>query len=365
MKLNLNRFNQHLNAQKLAPAYLISGDEILLVEEARDRLREKARTLGFSDRQVYYVDHQFDWNKLLNAANNLALFSEKMLIELHVVGGKVGTSGKEVLSKYFNHLPDDKILAIITDKLDQNAARWEWIKKLDQVGVYVQIWPITSQEFPRWIHSRLLENGLQVQPEAVQFLAEQCEGNLLAAKQFIEKISLSSPQGSGDPVDREVIDTKLVASSLNHQSKQTLGLNDIISIISDQGHYDVFELVDYTLLGDLKRVMRIFSHLQEAGIEPILVLWALARELRGLIKMEQMLKTGKALTAVLSAHHVWDKRKPIISQALKRFCKDRSRPVPIFLELLQFAGQIDLVIKGIEPGDPWQMLEQLCLRLGY
>jgi len=42
-------------AQRLLPAYLVSGDEPLLAGEAADAIRARARAAGFSEREVHFI----------------------------------------------------------------------------------------------------------------------------------------------------------------------------------------------------------------------------------------------------------------------------------------------------------------------
>ena len=51
-------------ATELKPVYLIAGEEHLLVIEAADALRSRARELGYSEREVHDVESGFDWNDL-------------------------------------------------------------------------------------------------------------------------------------------------------------------------------------------------------------------------------------------------------------------------------------------------------------
>ena len=50
--------------RKLESAYLLSGDEPLLLGEAADALRARAREKGFETRDLLFADARFDWDKL-------------------------------------------------------------------------------------------------------------------------------------------------------------------------------------------------------------------------------------------------------------------------------------------------------------
>ena len=75
----------------LAPIYLVSGDEPLLIQECCDQIRAAARKNGFTERELYHIDTSFDWGQLLASANSLSLFAEKKIIEVRMPSGKPGT----------------------------------------------------------------------------------------------------------------------------------------------------------------------------------------------------------------------------------------------------------------------------------
>ena len=196
----------------------------------------------------------------------------------------------------------------------------------------MQVWPITYQQLPEWITQRLHQQGLSMEPAAIRFLAENTEGNLLAAKQAIEKIALL-------------------------YDKKQLSLQEVVAAISDNSRYDVFSLVDAALGSDTKRTARILNGLKEEGVEPILILWGLAREIRSLSTMAFQLHLGESLREVLYKNHVWEKRQPLVRLTLKRHNQKS------LLKMLQLAAKIDRMIKGAAPGNVWDGLLSLSIKL--
>ena len=89
MKLNADSLSGHL-ARNLKPAYLVSGDEPLLVAEATDAIRRKARESGFTERRVFFIERGFDWNALRAESRSLSLFSERRILDVRMPGGKPG-----------------------------------------------------------------------------------------------------------------------------------------------------------------------------------------------------------------------------------------------------------------------------------
>ncbi len=317
--------------QSLAPVYFIHGDETLLVNECADAVRAAARAQGYSDREVFSVAAGFDWNAPLAASDSLSLFAERRILELRIPSGKPGKDGSEFLRNYAERPAEDTLLLITSGKLEASARRSKWVQALDQAGVAVAVWPVEAAQLPAWLERRLRSHGLRASGEALELIAGRVEGNLLAAAQEVEKLYLL--HGAGE-----------------------LDADTVADLVADSARYDVFGLVDTALAGDAAHAQRMLSGLRGEGVEPVLVLWALAREIRTLTAMARELQ-GSSLSQVLASHRVWDKRKPQVSAALQRI---RGRQ---WWQLLQRCAHLDCVIKGRAAGSAWDELLQLTLSL--
>lgn len=331
MKLNFNQLTSHLQ-QSLAPVYLISGDEPFQLDEATRLLREAAKQQGFTERQVFHVERGFDWQQLSQAADSLSLFAERKLLELRLPSGKPGDAGSKALQTFCERPAEDTLLIIVCGKLETAQTKSKWVKAIEQVGVYLTIWPLEPRQLPTWLQQRMQLRGLQPTQQALSLLAQLLEGNLLAADQELEKLHMI--YGSG-PIDVE----------------------QILEAVNDSARYDAFALVDAALAGDGLRVSRILHGLRAEGVEILSVLGALFFQLRSLEKMALEMSQGQSLDSVLNAYRVWDKRKPLLSQGLKRHGVKR------WQAFLLMAGRLDRMAKGVITGKPWDELLQLCLRI--
>jgi len=331
VRLRPEQIQVHLG-NGLAPVYLVSGEEPFQLEQVSRAIRHRAQELGHTDREVMHVERGFDWQQLSASADALSLFADKRLLELRMPGGKPGDAGSKALQHYCDNPPSDTVLLIVAGKLEKAQQNTKWFKALEQTGVVVQVWPVEAEKLPQWIKQRMRLRDMQPTPEALVMLAERVEGNLLAADQELEKLRLLS---GGGTVDAE----------------------QIAAAVSDSARFDVFSLVDTALLGDAARAVRILYGLQGEGVEPVLVLWALGREIRSLSGMSRALQHGQAISQVLTQYRVWDKRKRPVQAALQRY------PLKRWQGLLWQVGEIERVIKGQATGKPWDELLQLTLKI--
>jgi len=302
----------------LAPVYLVSGDETLLVEEACDAILAAARRVGFTERSVLYADGNFNWNDVIQDAASMSLFAERRVIDLRVPGGKFERDASEVLRRYAGRPQVDTLLLIRSERLDSRQRSSAWFKALESCGVVVLVWPMGVRELPRWLAGRAREAGLTLQPDALTLLAERVEGNLLAAAQEIRKLALAGLSG---PV----------------------GVADLQAFLEDSAHYETFDMIDAALAGDGARVARMVRNLRLEGVAPLLVLGALTSQLRRLA--------------------AGDARMPPQKQALARTFVQRLGSLEAIEAVLADCALVDAQVKGQIPGDAWLSLEDLLLRL--
>ncbi len=331
MQLSVANLDDHLR-RGLAPAYLVYGDEPLLVNEACDAIRAAAQASGFGERERHTVEPGFDWNALYAASQSLSLFATRRLIELRLPSGKPGETGAKMLIDMLAQPAPDTALLVVAGKLEKRDREAKWVTAIAGAGAVVAIYPIDAAQLPAWITRRMRARGLVPGSGVAELLAHHMEGNLLAAAQEIDKLAMSRDQG-------------VVVSA-----------DDIEDCLSDNARFTVFGLADCCLQGEAAAIERILGNLRSEGVEPVLILWALAREARELTHMAADLEAGRPLPAVLESRRVWAKRRPLVSRALKRLSLARCH------DLLQRAASADRAIKGRLRADPWNELE--CLALG-
>lgn len=329
MRLRFESLASHVQ-QPLLPIYWVSGDEPFQVDEACKQLRQAAQQQGFSERQVYHVERGFDWAQLRQSADSLSLFAERKLIELRLPSGKPGSDGSKALQAYANAVPSDTLLLIVSGKLEPAAQKTKWFGAVESAGAWLPIWPIESARLPQWIAQRMKIREMQASPEALRLLSERIEGNLLAADQELEKLLLLYGPGM-------------------------LDVPQVQAAVTDSARFDVFGFVDEALDGHPERVSRMLFGLRAEGVEPVLVLWALAREIRGLAQMARSCASGSSPDQAMAAMRVWEKRKPLIRKALSR---TRSAE---WENLLMCCGRLDRLIKGQGTGRVWDELLELAL----
>jgi len=329
MKIQAEQLIPHLT-KNIAPLYLVSGDEFLLVQEACDTIRKHTTDAGYGEREIFYIESGFNWEKFLNSANNTSLFGDRVLIELHLKSKLTESHGK-ILQNYAKNPAPDKTILIVANKLDSSQQKTTWFKAIDNIGIVLQIWPIELTQLPFWITRRLKAAGLNADHQGIQLLVDHVSGNLLAAMQEIEKLSLL--YGNGD-----------------------LTVEQISSAITDSSRFNIFNLLDAAVNNKAAAVNRILDRLKSENIEPTLILWTITNELRSLINISFNITQGMSADQAITQNNIWNNRKPLVKKVLGQYNLAQLQ------NFLKSTMNIDLIIKGADNQHLlWHELSKLYL----
>jgi DNA polymerase-3 subunit delta len=326
----------------LLPLYVFSGDEPLLMMEAMDQLRAIAKRQSYTEREVLLQERGFDWGALLSAGQTMSLFGDKRWLELRIPTGKPGRDGADALKQFAAQVESqtsgpegpDTVVCIILPRLDGKTKTSAWFSALDEAGMAIQIDSLDRSQLPQWIAGRLKRQNQEVEsgPEGMrvlEFVADQVEGNLIAAHQEIQKLGLLYPTGK-------------------------LSEEQIRTAILKVARYNVFALTEAMLAGDLARLNRMLDGLKGEGEPLVLILWSVTEELRLLSKLKAASDAGESIQQLMRANRVWGNKERLYPTALRRVQPLKLR------RAMQVAAGLDRQVKGLYaadlPADPWDGL---------
>ncbi|MFC4250963.1 DNA polymerase III subunit delta [Sinimarinibacterium flocculans] len=328
MQLKPPQLSSHL-ASKLAPVYLVAGDEPLLIQEALDAIRAKARAEGYSEREVLDVERGFDWQRLADTCASLSLFASRRIVEVRMAAGP-DDAGRKMLQQLARALPPDVLLLVVCGALDARARDAAWFKALDAVGVSLYVWAVKGREFSGWLETRLRDAGVRVDAEAVRLLAERTEGNLLAAAQDVAKLALLYPN-------------------------RHVGVDELAQAVADSSRFEAFDLNDRVLDGDAAGAVRSLARLREEGAAPLEILGALMWSLRQLIRATLVYARTRDAAAACDSAGIRRFQQARYARALTRM-----RPGET-MGWLRRAARIDRLVKTGQESAAWEELLTLIL----
>ena len=323
---------QNSLSNQLASTYFAFGAEILLVEQSLSMIKGIARENGFNERFRFDIDGNFSWDSIISLISSPSLFAEKRIIECRLTTGKIGVKGSKALNEILETLPDDILLIISSGKLEMAQQKSKWFKTLDKKGIIIQNWEVQSNQLVGWITRNMSQLGLDSNIEVANAIAYCTEGNLLASMQEIQKLKIAYPDGK-------------------------INLREYLNQIDQQSQYSVFGMIDSALQGDTDKVNKVFNSLVDDSTPPVILVSSLYREIKNLVNMSIELKTNQTIESILNNHRVWHKRKPLISNALKKHSYQKLQ------KLLLILGRIDRSLKGMDNLDVYDELQNVVIAL--
>jgi DNA polymerase-3 subunit delta len=313
----------------VAPLFLIHGEEALVALEAVDRIRLKARAQGFLEREVLTVESGFDWSQLTDAMSSVSLFASLKVLEVRIPNGKPGTEGAEALIRLAERPPEDTVTLVVLPQIERKQQQAKWFQALEKAAVVVHAAAIDRSALPGWIGRRLKAQGQSVNAEVMGFFVDRVEGNLLAARQEVDKLALLYPKGE-------------------------LTLPMLREAVANVARFDVFHLSESWLAGDGARATRMLEGLAAEGEASVLVLWSFSEDIRMLLRLRQGLRDGRQIRDLARDLRLWGNKQKLAEPALRRIGARR------LMAALETCARIDQQIKGATPGDPWAELKILA-----
>ena len=321
MKLTSDSLAAQL-AQRLLPAYLVSGDEPLLTAEAADAIRARARAAGYTEREVHFIERAGDWDDVRGSAANMSLFGGRRVLEIRLHSGKPGVAGNAAMVALLEARDPDTLFLVLAPRLDRDAQAADWVRAIEAYGAWVQVWPVDAARLSAWLRARARSLGLDADDEAIELLAARTEGNLLAAHQELAKLALLTAGG------------RVTAAAVQ-------------ASVADSARFDVFQLGEAVLEGETTRALRMLAGLRAEGTEATLALWALTKALRDVWNAQA--GGGRAPG--------WQRQGAALAAAQRR------APRLSFRTLVQRAARADRMIKGRLTGNAWDEMALLAAEL--
>jgi DNA polymerase-3 subunit delta len=249
--------------------------------------------------------------------------------------GKPGVEGAQALQEYCQQLNADTVTLISLPRLDATTMKSKWFSTLAEQGVVIAADEIALNELPVWIAGRLAAAKAVCRCGYAGLSPSAWRAILLAAFQEIQKLALLFPEGH-------------------------LSFEQVKDAVMDVARYDVFKLSEAMLAGDAARFAHILEGLRAEGTATVLILWALAEDIRTMAKVSRAMQQSGNLAGALRDARVWGVRQKLVERAVRRFS-------PAFAErALRQAALIDKLVKACS-GDVWDELLQLgvrCARAG-
>ena len=282
--------------------------------------------------QQLYCERNFNWQQIQQFSQTLSLFSSLRILEIHIPSGKPGVDGGKALTELAaNPIPDTTTI-IVLPALEREAKNSAWFNALQSASTLIELKEIAPNQLPQWLAGRLATQNQSTDVTSLAFIANQVEGNLLAAHQEIQKLGLLYPAGE-------------ISAEAVHES------------VLNVSRYDAFQLGEAVLAGDAARTSRILQGLQDEGENAVAVMNPLMWVLRPLVRIKQAESRGENVMNAMTNARIFGDRQSLVKRALMRLSIRQLEAA------LQKLCDIDRTAKGVMQGDAWLELSRLCFGL--
>lgn len=308
---------------KWAQIYMLCGEEPYYIDQVCDYLEEHIldeAAKAFDQTVVYGKDLPgADISTVIGAARGFAMMGGQKVV---IVKEAQQVKKWEALSQYIDNPQPDTVL-VICYKYGSPDKRQNWWKKLEKAGaVVMQSDKLRDYQVERWIQSYIQDvcqshPGVNFDPRVPKLLADSLGTDLSAIVGAVQKLIDGRPEGVN------VIDAALVERN--------------IGISKD---YNVFELQDALIRGDVVKANRITQYFASSKDHPMI------KELGVLYNFFQTL---------MMYHYLPDKSDRVAAQELglnPYFVKDYAAAAKRYsagktFRIISYFRETDARLKGI------------------
>lgn len=248
-KQDYNSIRTDIEQGRIAPVYVLHGDESYFIDSLTDLLLDRVLTdeeKDFNLTQMYGADIQ-NLGDVVTACRRYPMMAERQLVllrEVQALDQRRSLTSLEVLEAYTSH-PLDSTVFVITCKTKKLDGRQRWLKQVQEHGgVVFESKRIPDYELPKFLPGFLRSTGLQFDDRAIQMLSDYIGADLGRMMAEIDKLRLNMG------------DDKRVTSQL---------IAEHIGISKD---YNVFELVSAVANRDFRKcelIRRYFAQNPKAN----------------------------------------------------------------------------------------------------
>ena len=326
MRIYASQFSRNALGQTHYPAYLLFGKEPAHIQLNAEALIQHLTQQGFV-REFVMVDNasQFDWAGLNAAIASPSLFEPQRLFDIFVPQFKTNKAMTQQFSKLAETDAPGTCWMLRTFEMTSSMQKTAWWREIERRGLVVQHPQLNATMFLNWLTEYAKRLALNLTRDALTFLRDHYQGNLIRAKQALDLLPLVFEK------------TQITAEMLSTQFK-------------NERLFSVFELCDDALQGRVEPVVQGFNALNESPASLPLLVWSLSKTLNEL----QTLATNPHEFEQLG---IWANRKAFYHQAKMRL------PLPHLKQLIQLLFKADHALKTGENAQASQIILYVLLHL--
>ncbi len=299
-----------------------SEESYALADYTVSRLRPKDTKM-----HKFIADRSFNFKDVSSVLNSVSLFDDKTYIEINYKT-KPTIAHQNALINIVKELNDSTYILITTAKLTKNDYQASWMK-LDKAW-YISINDNSATEIVKHI---LNSNDLSISNQALNLLLELNQKN---SNQLIQEI------------------TKLC---LLFESGYQISLEDVKTHALDNSLYNVYQLSNAYLSGNLKQSITILSNVYIKPEDAILIQWLINEDIKKLISLKSKLQQKYSFSEVAGELKIWPSNNHLYKNAIGRLSYS------LLINILDDIAMLDMIVKGLIDKDIRLQLVNILTKL--
>jgi DNA polymerase-3 subunit delta len=330
------RYSEFLKAvqeRKISPVVTFLGEETFLKDRALDTVLN--RFLDQDSRSFNYrslLGEEIKDTEFLDDAGTMPMFGEWKVIVIKHASALEKSMGriKEYLEQYVQQ-PSPGTLLIF------DLAKWEGSSKLKAIlakkTMVVEFQPLSEKEIPSWINGHLRTLDFQIEPGAIQAVAERLGTDLQKIAAELEKLMLFK------------------------QSERKITVKDVESIVGFTSMANIWQLSEALLDQDAGKAIQMIRELMDQEEPAVLIVTMLSKQYEKMILAKEMV-----MQKIPQATIAQKINKPVyfLQKYLTQLSLFRMSDLVKAIEILSFA---DRALKSGQAKEDRTILELVTIQL--
>ena len=335
--MNWSEFYGQLNEGQVYPVYLFTGPEEYVKREALEALKAKLLPPGLetlNDTTLEGVTAQ----QITDAAETMPMMCQRRLVTVRdwapLLPAKSKNEEDEVarMAKWLDNPPDSCALVFYMRQEPDGRKKMSGLLKKKAQTVSFEL--LSDAELSRWCARYLKKLGKRIQPQALNTLTYMAGRELTRLSGELDKL----------------------AAYVGEQRTE-IEEQDVRTIVSASLEYNVFELLNSLLSGDVRSGQQTVNSLLQGGQTPVGILAMLTRQVRQLAHMKCALDAGEPVAKVQETL----KLHPYAAKQTARQCSRLS--AAWLTDLYSRCVESDYAVKSGQLRDR-EALDSMVLRIG-
>lgn len=271
-----------LENDTISGLYILSGDEVFLIDTFIELFKEKILTKEFFD--MNYTEFEFsklDIQELKLSCKTAPFFNKKRLIIVKDVDlSKEGISNNkdffENMYEYIEKIPTTTLL-IFTFK--ENPFKGKFYKKIQSLGHNIELICFTQIELFKFIKKRFNLKNIKIKDSNINYI--------------IDKIGYLDKSRN-----KNLYDVENEVKKILNQDKKEIEIKDIDEILIDKFENNIFKLLDFISIKDYKNSIITLVNLKKSNEDSFLIFYMIVRYVRNLLYIKTLRQRQKTIEEI-------------------------------------------------------------------